>query len=84
MRTARICSFTNCTRKGTKTTGLQIAPENVQQQPPCKYLGVKILDQTTQPQTIQFSTKIQTLNDAEKLLDMALFSINHPTIRTLV
>ncbi|NWX63007.1 POK11 protein, partial [Promerops cafer] len=48
--------------------GLQIAPEKVQQQPPWKYLGVKILDQTIQPQTIQFSTHVQTLNDAQKLL----------------
>lgn len=29
---------------------------------------MKILDQIIQPQTIQFSTKIQTLNDAQKLL----------------
>lgn len=64
--------------------GLQIAPEKVQQQPPWKYLGIKILDQTIQPQTIQFSTKIQILNDAEKLLGMALFRINHSTISTLV
>lgn len=27
-----------------------------------------MLDQTIQPQTIQFSAKIQTLNDAQKLL----------------
>lgn len=47
---------------------LQIAPEEVQQQPPWKYVGVKMLDQTIQPQTIQFSTKVQTLNDAQKLL----------------
>lgn len=48
--------------------GLQIASEKVQQQPPWRYLGVKILAQTMQPQTIQISTKIQTLNDAQKLL----------------
>ncbi|NXP84029.1 POK6 protein, partial [Passerina amoena] len=35
---------------------------------PFKYLGVKISDQTIQPQTIQFSTKMQTLNDAQKIL----------------
>lgn len=52
----------------TAQEGLQIAPENVQQQPPRKYLGVKTLDQTIQAQTIQFSTKTQTLNDAQKLL----------------
>lgn len=27
------------------------------------------MNETVQPQTIQFSTKIQTLNDAQKLLD---------------
>lgn len=46
---------------------LQIAPEKVQQLP-WKYLGVKILAQTIQPQTIQFSIEVQTLNDAQKLL----------------
>lgn len=48
--------------------GLQVAPEKVQQQPSWKYLGGKILGQTKQPQTVQFSTKIQTLNDAQKNL----------------
>lgn len=38
---------------------LQVAPEKVQQQPPWKYLGVKILDQTRQLQTIQFQTKFK-------------------------
>lgn len=47
---------------------LQDAPEEVQQQPPWKYVGVKMLHQTIQPQTIKFSTKIRTLNDAQKLL----------------
>lgn len=32
-----------------KTFGLQVAPEEVQQQPLWKYLGLKIMDQTTQP-----------------------------------
>ncbi|XP_014737007.1 PREDICTED: endogenous retrovirus group K member 18 Pol protein-like [Sturnus vulgaris] len=54
--------------KALKTFGLQIAPEKVQQQAPWEYLALKILDQTIQPQTIQFSTKIETLNDAQKLL----------------
>ncbi|KFV19431.1 hypothetical protein N340_14098, partial [Tauraco erythrolophus] len=48
--------------------GLQVAPEKVQQHPPWKYLGVKILDQTTQHQEVQFSGSIKTLNDAQKLL----------------
>ncbi|NXE43826.1 POK11 protein, partial [Ptilorrhoa leucosticta] len=48
--------------------GLQIAPEKVQQQPPWRYLGVKILDQTIQPQNVQFEKSIQTLNDAQKIL----------------
>lgn len=48
--------------------GLLVAPEKAQQQAPWNFLGVKILDQTVQLQTIQFSTKIQSLNDAEKLL----------------
>ncbi|NWT34179.1 POK11 protein, partial [Cardinalis cardinalis] len=52
-----------------KTFGLQVALEKVQQQPPWKYLRLKIMDQTIQPQMIQLSTKIQTLNYAEKLLD---------------
>lgn len=47
---------------------LQIAPEEVQQQPPWKYVGVKMLDQKIQPQTNKFSTKLQTLNGAQKLL----------------
>lgn len=50
-----------------KTFGLQAAPEKVQQQPPRKYLGLKIMGPIIQPQTIQFSTKIQNLKDAQKL-----------------
>ncbi|NWI38854.1 POK18 protein, partial [Picathartes gymnocephalus] len=51
------------------TFGLQVTPEKVQHQAPWKYLGLKIMDQTTvQPQAIQISAKIQTLNDAQKLL----------------
>lgn len=68
---------------------LQIAPEEVQQQPPWKYVGVKMLDQTIQPQTIQFSTKVQTLNVWTKTfryhqLGMTLFRVNYPTFITLV
>ncbi|NWV99975.1 POK11 protein, partial [Machaerirhynchus nigripectus] len=48
--------------------GLQVAPKKVQQQPPWKYLGVKILDQTIQHQEVQFSDSTKTLNDAQKLL----------------
>ncbi|XP_017592014.1 PREDICTED: endogenous retrovirus group K member 18 Pol protein-like, partial [Corvus brachyrhynchos] len=48
--------------------GLEVAPEKVQQHPPWKYLGVKILDQTIQRQEVQFPDSIKTLNDAQKLL----------------
>ncbi|NXM76942.1 POK18 protein, partial [Serilophus lunatus] len=48
--------------------GLQIAPEKIQMQAPWKYLGVKILDQTIQPQVIQINRNIRTLNGLQKLL----------------
>ncbi|RMC20978.1 hypothetical protein DUI87_01833 [Hirundo rustica rustica] len=48
--------------------GLQVAPEKVQQQPPWKYLGVKILEQTIRHQEVQFVQSVKTLNDAQKLV----------------
>ncbi|RMC01082.1 hypothetical protein DUI87_22348 [Hirundo rustica rustica] len=48
--------------------GLQVAPEKVQQQPPWKYLGVKILERTIRHQEVQFVQSVKTLNDAQKLL----------------
>ncbi|XP_050842255.1 uncharacterized protein LOC127060955 [Serinus canaria] len=48
--------------------GLQVAPEKVQQQPPWKYLGVKILEQTICHQEVQFVHSVKTLNDAQKLV----------------
>ncbi|RMB92621.1 hypothetical protein DUI87_30930 [Hirundo rustica rustica] len=48
--------------------GLQVAPEKVQQQPPWKYLGVKILEQTIRQQEVQFVQSVKTLNDAQKLV----------------
>lgn len=48
--------------------GLQVAPEKVQQQPPWKYLGVKILEQTICHQEVQFVHPVKTLNDAQKLV----------------
>lgn len=48
--------------------GLQVAPEKVQQHPPWKYLGVKILDRTIQHQEVKFLDSIRTLNDAQKLM----------------
>ncbi|TRZ05502.1 hypothetical protein HGM15179_021605, partial [Zosterops borbonicus] len=47
--------------------GLEVAPEKVQQQPPWKYLGVKILEQTVQHQEVQFVHSVKTLNDAQIL-----------------
>ncbi|RMC20634.1 hypothetical protein DUI87_01486 [Hirundo rustica rustica] len=47
--------------------GLQVAPEKVQQQPPWKYLGVKILERTIRHQEVQFVQSLKTLNDAQKL-----------------
>ncbi|RMC22364.1 hypothetical protein DUI87_00676 [Hirundo rustica rustica] len=47
--------------------GLQVAPEKVQQQPPWKYLGVKILERTIRCQEVQFVQSVKTLNDAQKL-----------------
>ncbi|RMC20928.1 hypothetical protein DUI87_01781 [Hirundo rustica rustica] len=47
--------------------GLQVAPEKVQQQPPWKYLGVKILERTIRHQEVQFVQSVKTLNDAQKL-----------------
>ncbi|RMC20161.1 hypothetical protein DUI87_01007 [Hirundo rustica rustica] len=48
--------------------GLQVAPEKVQQQPPWKYLGVKILERTIRQQEVQFVQSVKTLNDAQKLV----------------
>ncbi|RMC16299.1 hypothetical protein DUI87_08515 [Hirundo rustica rustica] len=48
--------------------GLQVAPEKVQQQPPWKYLGVKILERTIGHQEVQFVQSVKTLNDAQKLV----------------
>ncbi|RMB92605.1 hypothetical protein DUI87_30914 [Hirundo rustica rustica] len=48
--------------------GLQVAPEKVQQQPPWKYLGVKILERTIHHQEVQFVQSVKTLNDAQKLV----------------
>ncbi|KAF4792966.1 endogenous retrovirus group K member 18 Pol protein-like protein [Turdus rufiventris] len=48
--------------------GLQVTPDKVQQQPPWRYLRIKILDQKTQHQEVQFTDSIKTLNDAQKLL----------------
>lgn len=39
--------------------GLQVAPEKVQQHPPWKYLGVKILERTIQYQDVQFQIQLQ-------------------------
>ncbi|RMC13405.1 hypothetical protein DUI87_10942 [Hirundo rustica rustica] len=48
--------------------GLQVAPEKVQQQPPWKYLRVKILEQKIRHQEVQFVQSVKTLNDAQKLV----------------
>ncbi|RMC22135.1 hypothetical protein DUI87_03008 [Hirundo rustica rustica] len=48
--------------------GLQVVPEKVQQQPPWKYLGVKILEWTIRHQEVQFVQSVKTLNDAQKLV----------------
>ncbi|RMC00151.1 hypothetical protein DUI87_23562 [Hirundo rustica rustica] len=48
--------------------GLQVAPEKVQQQPPWKYLGVKILKRTIHHQEVQFVQSVKRLNDAQKLV----------------
>ncbi|RMC20068.1 hypothetical protein DUI87_00914 [Hirundo rustica rustica] len=45
-----------------------VAPEKVQQQPPWKYLGVKILERTIRHQEVQFVQLVKTLNDAQKLV----------------
>ncbi|RMC03577.1 hypothetical protein DUI87_19752 [Hirundo rustica rustica] len=50
--------------------GLQVAPEKVQQQPPWKYLGVKILERTIRHQEVQFVQSVKTLNDAQKLVSV--------------
>ncbi|RMC20231.1 hypothetical protein DUI87_01077 [Hirundo rustica rustica] len=47
--------------------GLQMDPEKVQQQPPWKYLGVKILEWTIRHQEVQFVQSVKALNDAQKL-----------------
>ncbi|KFO60551.1 hypothetical protein N302_06551, partial [Corvus brachyrhynchos] len=48
--------------------GLQVAPEKVEQHPPWKYLGVKILEQMIQHENVLFQNSIKTLNDAQILL----------------
>ncbi|TRZ07766.1 hypothetical protein HGM15179_019342 [Zosterops borbonicus] len=52
------------------SNGLQVALEKIQQQPPFKYLGVKILERTIQHQEVQFEHSGRTLNDAQKLVDI--------------
>ncbi|NXA95697.1 POK11 protein, partial [Melanocharis versteri] len=56
--------------------GLQIAREKVQSQVPWRYLGVKILEQTVQPQNLQFKKSIWTLNDAQKLLGLTTVQLS--------
>ncbi|RMC01241.1 hypothetical protein DUI87_22190 [Hirundo rustica rustica] len=46
----------------------KVAPEKVQQQPPWKYLGVKILERMVQRQEVRFVHLVKTLNDAQKLI----------------
>ncbi|RMC15823.1 hypothetical protein DUI87_08027 [Hirundo rustica rustica] len=53
--------------------GLQVAPEKVQQQPPWKYLGVKILERTIHHQEVQFVQSVKTLNDAQKLVGVIIW-----------
>ncbi|RMB88546.1 hypothetical protein DUI87_35124 [Hirundo rustica rustica] len=53
---------------GLHSHGLQVAPEKVQQQPPWKYLGIKILEWTIRHQEVQFVQSVKTLNDAQKLV----------------
>ncbi|RMC21942.1 hypothetical protein DUI87_02813 [Hirundo rustica rustica] len=51
-----------------------VAPQKVQQQPPWKYLGVKILEWTIRHQEVQFVQSVKTLNDAQKLGTLILKS----------
>ncbi|KFV41057.1 hypothetical protein N341_09693, partial [Tyto alba] len=55
-------------RQALEIYGLHIAPEKAQTLPLWKYLGVKILDHTIQPQPIQINDEVKTLNDVQKLL----------------
>ncbi|NXD05085.1 POK18 protein, partial [Certhia familiaris] len=48
--------------------GLPIAPEEVQQQAPWKYLGMLISEAQIWPQKLTICTEIQTLTDAQKLI----------------
>ncbi|NWH84594.1 POK25 protein, partial [Aegithalos caudatus] len=48
--------------------GLTIAGEKIQQMPPWKYLGLKILPQAIQHQPLQLNENLQTLHDLQKLL----------------
>ncbi|RMC04239.1 hypothetical protein DUI87_19058 [Hirundo rustica rustica] len=48
--------------------GLTIVEEKIQQMPPWKYLGLKILPQTIQHQLLQLNENPQTLHDLQKLL----------------
>ncbi|RMC10969.1 hypothetical protein DUI87_12160 [Hirundo rustica rustica] len=57
--------------------GLQVAPEKVQQQPPWKYLGVKILERTIRHQEVQFVQSVKTLNDAQKLARVHPYYVLH-------
>lgn len=47
--------------------GLVVAPQEVQQQHPWLYLGMKILDQTRTSQPTKLQVKIKTLNDVQNL-----------------
>ncbi|RMC20951.1 hypothetical protein DUI87_01805 [Hirundo rustica rustica] len=60
-------SFASRNAEFTNVTPM-VAPEKVQQQPPWKYLGVKILERTIRHQEVQFVQSVKTLNDAQKLV----------------
>lgn len=62
----------NVTLKATvaaiQEAGFTITEEKIQQTPPWKYLGLKILSQTIKHQPLQLNERPETLHDLQKLL----------------
>lgn len=66
--------------------GLQIAPEEVQQQPPWKYLGVRLNNAATNNPIFNQDPNIKRCTKTLRYhqLGMNLFRVNYPTFIILV
>uniref|UniRef100_A0A8B9F1Z8 RNA-directed DNA polymerase n=1 Tax=Amazona collaria TaxID=241587 RepID=A0A8B9F1Z8_9PSIT len=86
--TTKLLEIASSTKSCLENQGLVVAPEKVQQQPPWKYLGWKILQRTVVPQLLKIDAKVNTLNDVQKLTGTInwvriLLGIDNDTLRPL-